>query len=881
MTEAAKAGLWEGNFMRIVHGLLASAALIGAPATAFAQDTAQDQQGDAAGVAGEATADSYGDEIIVTATRRSQVAQDVPIAVTVVGGEQLENAGIVDIRGIRQLTPSLQTTTGQSSATGVVLSIRGIGTAGDNPGFEPAVGVFVDGVFRARAGLALAELPPVDRVEVLRGPQGTLFGRNTSAGALSITTKGPDFTLGGYGELTYGNYDNIEVKAGVTGPISQTFAVRLDGGYHKRDGYIQDVNSDRKINNLDRYFVRAQGLIENENLSVRLIGDYYKTDENCCGAIQVTNGRTTPAVQFLAGLGGNVGYPTDLDPSKRRMAISPNRAFTEKVEEYGASGEINYDFGDVKLTSITAYRDWKALRDQDIDFSGLDRAYRDDYKTTLRDITQEVRLQGRSGILDWLVGGFYLNEKLTLRDTIRFGTQADQYVDALLAGATANPANPFAPNGYSLFGSLPGRPFFGTFLTNPFVNPAAGQINALIGSIPGSAAQFATPLPSNIGAGQNNDDYTVDTNAFAVFTHNIIQFTDQLSLTLGIRYNYETKKINAALNATNPACSALLPGGSSSVFGAVIAGQPSLTDIRLLICNPTVNPEFNGTYNGKRSESEFTGTAKLAYKITPDVLLYGGYDRGFKSGGYNLDRGTFDSRYFPTSTGALGNGAQIDDLEFGAEKVNAYETRVKTNFSRAFTFNATGFYQDFSGYQSLRFEGSSFVVRQFKQVISKGVELESIIRPVSDFIVQLGYTYLDAKINDPLAPDNGQQLTNQPRHVITGSLTWTPQLTESVGALFHVDFRQNSDANTINDATNPAPGTALGARATTNDGYGVANARVGLNFADNRFGVEAFVENMFNTYYNITSFPVPEQTGTFAVYPSPPRFYGIKVRASF
>lgn len=858
--------------MRIVHGLLASAAVCAVPTAAFAQDTAQEQQEDEAGVA---TDDGYGDEIIVTATRRNQIAQDVPIAVSVVGGEQLENSGVVDIRGVRQLTPSLQATTGQSSATGVVLSIRGIGTAGDNPGFEPAVGVFVDGVFRARAGLALAELPPIERVEVLRGPQGTLFGRNTSAGALSITTKGPAFTLGGYGEVSYGNYDEIEAKAGVTGPISEAFALRLDGGYHKRDGYIRDVNSDRSVNNLDRYFVRAQGLFENENLSVRLIGDYSKTDEVCCGAIQVSNGATTPAVQFLAGLGGNVGYPTDLDPSNRRMAISPNRDLTEKVEEYGFSGEVNYDFGDVKLTSITAYRDWKALRDQDIDFSGLDRAYRDDYKTTLRDFTQEIRLQGSAfdDRLDWLVGGFYLNEKLTLRDTIRFGTQADQYVDALISGATANPANPFAPNGYSLFGSLPGRPFFGTFLTNPFVNPQAGAINGLIGSIPGSAPQFANFLPSNVGAGQFDDDYTVDTNAFAIFTHNIIQFTDQLSLTVGVRYNHESKDINADLNAVNPACSAILPGGSSGIFGAVVAGQPSLDDIRLLICNPTVNPEFNGTYDGDRSENEFTGTAKLAYKVTPDILLYGGYDRGFKSGGYNLDRGTFDSTFFTDDNGVLGDGAQIEDLEFGNETVDAFEIGLKTQFSRAFTLNLTGFYQDFAGYQSLRFEGSSFVVRQFAEVISKGVEVESIIRPVSDFIVRFGYTYLDAKINDPLAPDDGQQLTNQPRHVLTGAMTWTPRLSNDVGGLVHVDFRQNSDANTIND---PA-----GARVTTNDGYGVANARVGINFAENRFGIEAYVENIFNTYYNITSFPVPEQTGTFAVYPSPPRFYGVKLRASF
>ena len=177
----------------------AGVAVLVAPTTAaFAQD-GEVQAQEATTTADDAYSDN---EIIVTATRRDQAAQDVPLAVSVVGGEQLANAGVVDIRGIQQLAPSLKTTTGQSSATGAVLSIRGIGTAGDNPGFEPAVGVFIDGVFRSRAGVALAELPPIERVEVLRGPQGTLFGRNTSAGALNITTQKPKLELGGYVEGT-------------------------------------------------------------------------------------------------------------------------------------------------------------------------------------------------------------------------------------------------------------------------------------------------------------------------------------------------------------------------------------------------------------------------------------------------------------------------------------------------------------------------------------------------------------------------------------------------------------------------------------------------------------------------------------------------------
>ena len=148
---------------------------------------------------------SSGPGIVVTATRRNETVQSVPIAITAVGGELLENAGVQDIRGLEQLAPSVQTSTGQSSANGTTVYIRGITTAGDNPGFEPAVGIFIDGVYRARAGIAVAELPELERVEVLRGPQGTLFGRNTSAGALSIFTAQPQFDFGGYGELTYGN----------------------------------------------------------------------------------------------------------------------------------------------------------------------------------------------------------------------------------------------------------------------------------------------------------------------------------------------------------------------------------------------------------------------------------------------------------------------------------------------------------------------------------------------------------------------------------------------------------------------------------------------------------------------------------------------------
>lgn len=825
-------------------------------------------------------------EIIVTATRRSQVVQDVPLAVSVVSAELVKNAGIDDIRGIRQLSPSLQTTTGQSAATGTVLRIRGIGTAGDNPGFEPSVAVFIDGVFRSRSGVALADLPPLERVEVLRGPQGTLFGRNSSAGALSVITEGPEFNLGGYGEFAYGNLDEIEARAGIYGPVSETLALRVDGSYHTRDGYIRDVNSDRRINDLDRWSVRGQALYETETVKFRLIADYAKTDEQCCGALNTGSGFvlyptvdtstgsllgliTSNVVQGLSALAGNVGIVTPFEPERRRQAISPNRSYGEAVDEWGVSGELNWELNDnVTFTGITAYRDWKVVRDQDIDFSGLDRAYRDGYRNGLRDFTQEIRFQGSAfdDKVDWLVGGFYLNESLSLTDTVRFGTQADPFVDSLFNQLTRSA---LLPSGAQLFGTLgPTVPLFGQVALAS--NPALAAAAAAGG--PAVLGTFLNPLPATPnGAGQVADRYNVDTNAFAIFTHNIINVTDKLSITLGLRYNYEKKDITANLNSAVPACD-FLQNPNSALFRSALNGSGLLALTALYACNPTINTEFNGNYDGDRSDSVFTGTARLSYKISDDVLVYGGYDRGYKSGGYNLDRATFDTALLG------GNGAQIEDLEFAKETVDSYEVGIKTDLTREFSLNVTGFWADFSNFQDLTFIGTSFVVSSIDKVTSRGVEVEAVIRPVRDLVVNAGYSYIKAEYQDDtlppeLAGSNGVQVTNQPTSTVTTALTWTPQISDNVGGLFHVDARLNSGANTIN-----AP---LAVPFTTNDSYIIVNLRAGVNLFNEKLSVEGYVENLFDTYYNITAFPVPEQGNSYAVYPSTPRFYGVRVRYSF
>lgn len=836
-------------------------------------------------------------EIVVTATRRNETVQDVPLAITAVGGELLENAGVEDIRGIEQLAPSLQATTGQSAATGSSLSIRGIGTGGDNPGFEPAVGVFIDGVFRARAGVALSELPELQRVEVLRGPQGTLFGRNTSAGALSIFTAQPAFDFGGYIEGSYGNYNAYELSGAVTGPVSDQIALRFDGGYRKRDGYINDVNSDRKINDIDRYNLRGQALFDNGTTTFRLIGDYAETDEHCCGAVSIVQGSLAPAIQAVAASNGLVGIYTG-EPSDRTQALSPNRQYAERVRDWGVSGEFNTDIGDVKFTSITAYRKWRALRDQDIDFSGIDRAYREGYRVDLTDFTQEVRFQGSAfgGALDWLVGGFYLNETLKLHDTVRVGADANAYVDYALAGALAAPP---AAGGIGqpaqFYGSF-GVPTFNQVVANlqfgvPYPTgtvPLFGQLlyagsPALQAAAPPGSPLFNylnTPI-AGASAGQgNNNDYRVKTDAFALFTHNIVHVTDKLSLTLGGRWNHEKKNLDVTIFNNTGSCGFFYSADplAATYRNAIQSASPSLyANLFLLGCNPAVNSEFNGTYAHDRSENKITGTVKLAYEFSPRILGYASYDRGYKSGGYNLDQATFDTVLLG------GNGAQGSDLEFGSETVDSYEIGFKTSLSRAFTFNIAGFYAKYHDLQSLVFSGTNFVVQNINSTTSKGFEIESTIQPASTLSVRLGYTYLDARYDKsnnftgtPLAGLEGLQIQNQPRHVITSTVTWTPHLTESLDGLLHIDMRYNSAVEIAGvDPANPTRGLVR------NEGYPLVSAKIGVQTSDGKIRGEFFVENLTNQYYNITGFAVPEQTGNYAGYPGTPRFYGARLRFGF
>jgi iron complex outermembrane receptor protein len=181
------------------------------------------------------------EEIIVTAQKRSENLQDVPISVVAISAQQAQDAGVTNIRNLAILTPGL-TVTSEGNEAITTARIRGIGTVGDNPGLESSVGVNIDGVYRPRNGVAFGDLGEIDQIEVLYGPQGELFGKNNDAGVINVTTQRPSRTFGAMAEVTGGNFNDREVRASVTGPLNDIMAGRLFMGFQQNDGFLQVVN---------------------------------------------------------------------------------------------------------------------------------------------------------------------------------------------------------------------------------------------------------------------------------------------------------------------------------------------------------------------------------------------------------------------------------------------------------------------------------------------------------------------------------------------------------------------------------------------------------------------------------------------------------------
>ena len=963
---------------------LLSAGLFALTTPAFAQtatsntdtdkQTAQPTQGataEAAAVQDQAREQQPIDtsDIVITATRRNQALSDVPMAVSAVTAENLRNTGATDIRQLNQVAPSLLVSSTSSEGGAAVARIRGVGTVGDNPGLEGSVGIFIDGVYRSRAGMGLTELGALDRIEVLRGPQGTLFGRNTSAGLISIITAKPRFTPEVSGQIDIGNYNLRRLEVSATGPLTDTVAARLDGVYLKRDGFLKDVISGRRINDRDRWLLRGQILfMPSDNLSVRIIGDHTSRDEECCGAtflpaMDVTAAGPQPST--IAGIERALGAVIRDDTFARRVSITPGRSYRSDVKDWGLSGEVVYDFGAAELTSITAYRYNKYIRGQDADFNNLDLLYRDDNGGSFnrfKTFTQELRLQGNAfnNKLDWLVGGYYADEKLRLRDNLAYGQDYARYANCIIA------ANAFAPSAPTILAPGASPTCFNTAVATGVRAALVSQFNAAVaagnlalaqsiaGNItvlsafarlnntggPGVSANFSTAPFTNSGfanltnpalslnGAMVNDLYDQQSRNYALFTHNIFSITERLKLTLGARYTHEKKDLDAALTDNNTICT-LVAGSSLASLGQLPCVIPSVPGGSLALADSL-------------KESRVSGTAVISYKPIDRLLTYASYSRGYKAGGFNLDRSALFRSSVPSTTpppfpvsgfGSIcvtstqancrGQVASGDNLKFKPEINDAFEAGFKFD-GRGIDVNLALFHQVFRNFQLNTFNGLNFVVENINScssdlngadtdnspftgactdklhagVRSQGFELEAFTRPIRDLAINGGLVMADTKYRRNLVGANGRPLTNAlfqlpgrrisnaPQWTATGSVAWTPPLWVSgMRGLVYLDARYQSRYNTGSDLD----------IEKTQKPFTVVNGRIGVRGPEDAWGLELWGQNLFNKHFLQVAFDAPLQgsgttravqagftprsTQLYGAFLGEPRTFGVTFRA--
>jgi len=891
--------------------------LCGVAAAAFAMPVAVQAQADDASSVEDDIAS--GNAIIITATKREATLQEVPVAVSVTTGETIQREEIRDLKDLQTVVPSLRVTQLQSSANTNFI-IRGFGNGANNAGIEPSVGVFIDGVYRSRSSSQISDLPNVSRIEVLRGPQSTLFGKNASAGIISIVTSEPSFTPEATAEVSYGNYDAIVLRGYLSGPLSENIAASIAAGYSGREGYNEDPASSSTTNQRDRWFVRGQMLFDNgDNFSARIIADYDSIDENCCGVVNLQPSSFTQAIQAV---GGEVNMPSAAFDN----VVYNNFPSTNDVENYGVSAQLDYDMSDaVTLTSITAYRETKGDFGQDVDFTSGDLLQRFNQQK-LETFTQEFRVSADFDRISALAGLFFFDESVREDQQVNYGQD-------------------FRP--------------FSNVLTNSLLGQSLTQAEGTLGALNGDPTQyigtFFTPGPVESGF------FTLDNQALSLFAQVDFEITDGLTLTLGGNYtmddktgttNYQSTGMfsnldlvvlgNRAIVAQGtPGAIAVgvclqLPGvcagpaatpaelaaviDGTSIYGAqgaaayplIAAGAQAQVQAfadandtnpnvnSLLIAQALQNfPRFvnipNSVESGKTSDNDFSYTVRLAYDINPDLNVYASYATGFKASSFALSR---DSRPAPGDAAALANaGLLFNNQTFGSrfagpEESEVIEIGLKGNWGD-YSANLTAFRQDIDGFQSNVFTGTGFFLANAGKQRTYGVEFEGMANPVDPLTLNFAVTWLDPSyVSFPLSPFgniSGTTPAGIPEWTVVVGGQWEQPLGNGDTVLLRSTYAFESNTQIVDglpgflDPTLPDGGQAqaIAAAAPFTRQVDELSASITYVFEDSGAEFSVWGRNLLNDRYLLSLFDSPAQPGSISGYPNQPRTWGATARFRF
>jgi outer membrane receptor protein involved in Fe transport len=805
------------------------------------------------------------EEVIVMATKREQTLQEVPIAVSVVSVQTLEQAQINDILDLQSVVPSLRVT--QLQTTGNTnFVIRGFGNGANNPGIEPSVGVFIDGVYRSRSAAAITDLPNVERIEVLRGPQSTLFGKNASAGVINVITAAPNMDeYEGSATFTYGNYDQFILKGDISGPISETLGFSLAVMGNQRDGYFTNLETGNELNERDRWGVRGQLLWEpSDTVSLRFIADYDKLDEVCCGVNNLQDGLTGIAIRLVGGdfvSEEPYAYENYYD-------FDPINEITNK----GLSLQADFNFSnEMLLTSITAYRKQSRFDNADVDFTSARLVGVNSGDTNIKTFTQEFRLSQSLDSIDWMLGAFYFSEDITHDNVTTYDSAMRPYGDVLSLGGVTQ----------------------------------LEQSMKFLGLLPPQATFY--------GPGQGTFDYTgQDDETISLFGQADWHVGDRWTLTGGL--NYTKVKKNAFVNQDNTdifSAVDMVQLGFGQAFSQITGLPPTLeniianpgaaaaaqqlantpcTEANPTACNAALAfqdyqflPPFvdypNSVEPGKSNDDKVTWTARAAFQATDNINLYISAGTGFKATSWNLSR---DSRPFSDDIPALMlAGLGVPNLTSGTRYAGPEDSQVielgfKGNWNTASLYIAL-FDQEIDGFQSNIFTGTGFELSNAGKQSTKGIEVDATWVPNESWRLTWSSTWLDPVYDDfeqGEGVDGSEDLSGQTpagihKFSMNTSATYYFDL-GSVQSFLRAEYVYDDKVQVVDNV--PAD---VASREVN-----MLNASWGFTWSN---GLELILwgRNLTDDNWLITAFPAVAQDGSYSGYPNQPRTYGATLRARF
>ncbi len=835
------------------------------------------------------------EEILVTATKREQTLQEVPVAVSVVSANVMNDAQVLDIKDLQFLVPSLRVSQLQTSANATFL-IRGFGNGANNAGVEPSVGVFIDGVYRSRSASSLADFPNLERIEVIKGPQSTLFGKNASAGVINVVTAKP--SLDGYSgsaAFTYGDYDQVIVKGDISGPITDTFAWSLSGNYNQRDGYFTNLETGTGFNELNRWGVRGQLLwAPSDNFEARFIADMDEIDEVCCGVANLVDGISGIGIRS-PGVGGD--YLSEQPYSYEGIF---NFDAVNEIENSGVSLQLDWDLYDsMTLTSITAFRKLERFDNADNDFTTaalLSETAANLTDTTLETFTQEFRLSGSTDSMDWLVGAFWFDEDVEQNSGVLFDADARPYVDTMtkLLGVQT-----------------------GDYTIEEALNPAfPSPLSVLEAGLGLPAGIFLAPGQGTLEAA------TMDNQALSLFAQVDFALGDRSTITLGINYTEDEKdvSVNTVNDNVFSAVDLVTVGGgliAQQVFQALVAqGVPPdialqqataagaaaapvdcdpVAGIAPPQCNPLlplqqvqILPPFvnfpNSVEPGTSKDDQTTWTARFAYDITDQLNAYVSAGTGFKATSWNLSR---DSRPFAADIPALeAAGLTVPNLVpgtryAGPEDSTLYEIGLKGAFEN-WSFNMAIFDQEIEGFQENVFQGTGFVLINAGSQSTTGVEIDVLWSLTDNFDWFIAGTFLDPVYDDYKdAPGvggptdlTGTQVPGISEFSANTWARWSFDIGATMSGFVRAEYYYESETQVISNVPEDVASREVS----------MINASAGLTW-DNGFEVMLWGRNLTDDEFLQSAFPTTfqnlAQPFTYSGYPNQPRTWGITLRKYF